>query len=273
MKSVIVISDTHIGSNAGLCSSGGFQLPDDNLYDQNRYQETTWRYWEHFWKKWVPKTIGKSKDVRVVINGDLIDGFHHDTVNIMSASLPYQEFAAKKVLGELDHYDGLYVVRGTDAHAGIGAGSEEKIARDIGARKCDEESGNYSDYQLWITVDKVPFNFAHHISTTSSAAYESSAPMRELVTTFVEAAQWGRPMPRIIVRSHRHRFIPVAVPSIHGRIRVIITPGWQLRTPFVERIDRMRMPHIGGVIFKVEDDECQDIEKIYPLPMPKPIQI
>jgi len=273
MKSLIVISDTHIGSNAGICPPGGYYLPDNNIYSQNKYQETTWRYWKDFWDKWIPSKIGKSKDVRIVMNGDIIDGYHHDTINIMSTSLPYQQFAAEDVFKNINHYDGLYILKGTDAHAGKSGEYEEAIARNVGALKCDETSNNYTDYQLWLKIDKVTFNIAHHISTTSSAAYETSAGMRELVASLVEASQWGRALPNVIVRSHRHRFIPVSIPSLNGRIRCIITPGWQLRTPFVERIDRMRMPHIGGVIFKIEGDECQEIEKIYPLPMPKVIQI
>lgn len=273
MKSVIVVSDTHIGSNAGLCPPSGFMLPDDNRYLPNKFQETTWRYWTHFWNKWVPKTIGKSKKVVVVINGDLIDGVHHETVNIMSTSLEYQQAAAIEVIKEIDQYDGLYIVRGTEVHAGKGAASEEMIARAVKSEPCVKESNQLTDYQLWLNVNDVPFQIAHHIGVTSSAAYETSAPMRELVAALVEASQWGRPMPRVVVRSHRHRFVPISIPSIHGRIRCVITPGWQLRTPHVERIDRMRMPHIGGVIFKVEDDQCQEIEKIYPLPSPNAIQI
>lgn len=272
MKSVIVISDTHIGSNAGLCPPEGYELPDNNIYMQNKFQETTWLYWEHFWKKWIPKMVEKSEKVIIVINGDLIDGSHHETVNIMSTSLPYQQIAAIKVFKQIDHYDGLYVVRGTEAHAGKGATSEEMIARDIGAIN-PNGSSNCSDYQLWLSVDKVTFHIAHHIGVTSSAAYETSAPMRELVAALVEASQWGQTLPQIVVRSHRHRFVPVSIPSQHGRIRCVITPGWQLRTPNVERIDRMRIPHVGGVLFQVEDDQCQTIEKIYPLPSPNIIQI
>jgi hypothetical protein len=119
----------------------------------------------------------------------------------------------------------------------------------------------------------VIFQFAHHIGVTSSAAYESSAPMREMVAGLVEAAQWDRNLPDVFVRSHRHRFIPISIPSKRGRIHSVITPGWQLRTPFTERIDRMRMPHIGGVVFLVENNRCMIEEKIYPLPEPKMIKI
>lgn len=271
MKSVIVISDLHIGSNAGLCPPEGFQLPDGNVYTQNKFQKTTWRYWQDFWNKFVPQeTEGSDKKI-IIINGDIIDGVHHETVNIMSDSIEYQEFAAIQVLKNLNKYDGIYIVRGTETHANKGCASEELIARAIGAEKL--ETGQYSDYQLNIMMDDVLINFAHHIGVTSSAAYETSAPMRELIASLVEAEQWGRKMPNLIVRSHRHRFVPVSIPSIKGRINCIITPGWQLKTPNVERIDRMRMPHIGGVVINIVEEICIIREKLYLLPQPKSIII
>lgn len=271
MKSIIVVSDLHIGSNAGLCPPEGFQLPDGNIYKQNKFQKTTWRYWENFWGKFVPHLIEGSSKTIIVINGDIIDGSHHETINIISNSIPYQEFAAIQVLKKLNKYDGIYIIRGTEAHAGKGCASEELIARAIGAEIL--ENGQYSDYQINLRVDNVLFNFAHHIGVTSSSAYETSAPMRELIASLVESAQWGRKIPNVVVRSHRHRFVPVSIPSIHGRIRCIITPGWQLKTPNVERIDRMRMPHIGGLVFKIDGDDCEEFEKLYILPQPQSIEI
>lgn len=88
--------------------------------------------------------------------------------------------------------------------------------------------------------------------------------MRELVAAMVEAGQWGQRMPDVIIRSHRHRYIGLDIPSRIGNIKAVITPGFQLRTPFIEKVDRMRLPHIGGIIIIVEDGQCQIIPKIFP---------
>jgi hypothetical protein len=268
VKSIIAISDLHIGSTVGLCSADGASVTDGGHYKPNKFQATLWRYWLDFWGKFVPRnTIGSTCNI-LVINGDIIDGVHHQTVNLISNSWEVQEEMATKIIRAIPfRFDKVFVTRGTEAHADIGAQSEERIAKAIGCEA--NEIGEYSSWQQWLDVDGVIFQFAHTISTTSSAAYESSAPMREMVSGLVEAAQWGRPLPSVFVRSHRHRFIPVSIPTDTGRIWSVITPGWQLRTPFVERIDRMRMPHIGGVVFKVEDKTCQVLEKIYKLPEPR----
>jgi hypothetical protein len=275
MKSVITVSDLHVGSTMGLCPPI-VKVTDRGEYRPNKYQRTLRKYWINFWRVIVPERTQGAKMRVVEINGDAIDGVHHETVSVFSTSLRAQEEAAIEKLQEIREIcpvpiDEFYFVKGTEAHVGKAGDNEERIAKAIGA--VPNETGEYASYQWWIDVDGCLFQFAHHIGVTSSAAYESSAPMREMIAGLIEAAQWDRKLPHIFVRSHRHRFIEVPIPTVNGRIRSIITPGWQLRTPNVERIDRMRMPHIGGVIFNVEEGECQVREKIYPLPEPKPAKI
>jgi hypothetical protein len=271
MKAIITISDTHIGSTIGLCPLTGLVLPDGGRYMPNKFQTTLLKYWAHFWDKFVPKQIRGAKETIIVLNGDLIDGFHHNTINIATPSTDKQRDAAIEMFKPLEKFGEIFVTRGTEAHSGPGSEAEEGIAK--GLNCAQNEIGEYSNWQHWIDIDDVIFQFAHHIGVTSSAAYESSAPMREMVAGLVEAAQWDRNLPDVFVRSHRHRFIPISIPSKRGRIHSVITPGWQLRTPFTERIDRMRMPHIGGVVFLVENNRCMIEEKIYPLPEPKMIKI
>jgi len=235
------------------------------------FQDYLIRCWEHFWKEYVPKVTKKCREVTVVLNGDVIDGNHHNAVDLVG-NLETQEKAAVEVLKPIASKYRTFMVRGTEAHGGKSDQNTESIARQIGCKM--DESGSNSVWQLWLDVDGVVFQFAHHIGTTSSAAYETSAPMRELVSGLVEASQWNQHLPDVFVRSHRHRFIPVSIPRSEDRdIQLIVTPGWQLRTPHVEKIDRMRLPHIGGVIFTVEDGKCQIEKKIYTMPKPTIIQI
>jgi hypothetical protein len=272
MIAVVAVSDLHIGSTVALCPPEGIEVADKGIYMPNKFQKTLWKYWLNFWTEYVPRATQGAEKVILVINGDTIDGVHHKTINIATPSWQAQESAAVSILAKTFSlcpvkFVHKFVVKGTDAHVDVSGVSEERIAEAIGAETND--IGEYASYQWRLDVGGMIFQFAHHIGVTSSAAYESSAPMREMVAGLVEAAQWDRSMPDVIVRSHRHRFIPVSIPSVRGRIHSVITPAWQLRTPFVERIDRMRMPHIGGVVFIVEDRRCQVLEKLYPLPEQK----
>lgn len=259
-KLLLVISDLHVGSTAGLCPRGGLQCDDGVIVPPSNNQvELVKAFDDLVLTALAVKNVGSRA---LICNGDLVDGFHHNTVAITTNNIDRQEAGAIEILSEIaGKFDKVYINRGTEAHVGQSGQSEERIARMIGAEK--NEQGNYSSYQTWLDVDGVIFNIAHHIQTTSSAAYESSAVMRELTAAMVEAGQWKQHTPDVLIRSHRHRYSQVIIPSWRGEIRAAVTPGFQLRTPFVERIDRMRLPHIGGLIILVEDGQCQIIPKIY----------
>lgn len=267
-KAIIVVSDLHVGSYTGLLPAGGIKLDTGNPMLPSKAQQMLIDFWEHFWSVFVPFSTKGCKKIKVVINGDAIDGNHHEAVDLIP-NIETQRKACEEILKPIrERYDQFVMVRGTEAHGGKSDQDTESIAKNLKA-EIDKETGNYSTYQYWTECEGVLFQFAHHIGTTSSAAYETSAPMRELVAGLVESAQWGQRMPDVFVRSHRHRFIPVRIPASNNKdISLFITPAWQLRTPHVEKIDRMRLPHIGGLVFICEDGSCQDKRKIYEMPKP-----
>ena len=259
---ITVISDLHVGSSVSILPEGGLMPDDGGIYKGSKLQDELGRVWEIFFDD-IRKIKQISKRV-LVINGDSVDGFHHNTVALATNNLMIQEKAAVALLlPKVAMFDEVFVTRGTEAHVQSGAQSEERVARAINAKP--DENGNYARWQLWMDVKGMVFNVAHHIGTTSSAAYESSAVMREMVAALVEAGQWEQKLPDVLVRSHRHRFIVIGIPSAKGRIQAVVTPSWQLRTPYVERIDRMRMPHIGGVNFIVDEGHCSVQEHLFPL--------
>jgi len=270
-KAIVAVSDLHIGSFSGLCPKKGITLDTGAKQSPSKYQDYLVKCWEHFWTDFVPKTTKKCKDVTVVLNGDVIDGNHHQAVDLI-ANIEIQEKTAVEILKPIAKKYRTFMVRGTEVHGGKSDQNTESIARQIGCEL--DDGGANSVWQLWLDVEGVVFQFAHHIGTTSSAAYETSAPMREMVAGLVEAVQWDQRLPDVFVRSHRHRYITVPLPRSGDRdIQIVITPGWQLRTPHVERIDRMRLPQIGGVVFIVEDGKCQVEKKIYAMPKPVIIRI
>ena len=275
MKAIVVISDLHVGSTLALCPEDGLQVSDGGRYLPNKFQTTLWKFWKDFWGDFVPRQVAGAESVTLVVNGDPVEGLHHQQVGIVTNNLNFQEEGAIRVLNTIPtiiKFDHKYLVRGTEAHSEPGNQSDERLGKGIGCEQ--NEIGEYSTWQLWLEVNNILIQFAHHIGVTNSAAAESSAPMRELVAGLVEASQWGRSTPRLFVRSHRHRFIPVSIPSKDGRITCVITPAWQLRTNLVERIDRIRMPSIGGIVFKIGNEGEIDIrEKLYPLPEIAPIRI
>jgi hypothetical protein len=265
---IIVVSDLHVGSYTGLLPHEGFRIDNGVKIPPSKAQQMLVDFWEHFWNVYVPDVTKRCKKVSVVINGDTMEGNHHQAVDLI-ANIKDQRRAARDLLQPIrNKYKKFVMIRGTEVHGGKSEQDTEELAEDLQA-DIDPDTGNHSFYQYWTECENVLFQFAHHIGTTSSAAYESSAPMRELVAGLVESAQWGQRLPDVMVRSHRHRFIPISIPASNNKdISLVITPAWQLRTPHVERIDRMRLPHIGGIVFICEDGKCQMKRKIYDLPKP-----
>lgn len=252
-----MISDTHAGSSVAL--SPRHRLDDGGYYDPSPIQKKIFKLWLNFWD-WTYDRLGKEPFI-IVHNGDLIDGQHHHTTALTTGNLTIQQRVAMEIMEpHIARSEGYYQIRGTEAHAGKSASEEEMAAQVLGAIP-DKETGQSARWEMWIEFGSELIHFAHHIGTTTSAAYESSALNREIVAAFVEAGQFNQRPPSIIVRSHRHRFI--AIEPVMGR--GIITPGWQAKTPFVFRIDRMRAPMFGGIIIKKGTEGVHIRKKIYTL--------
>jgi ribonucleoside-triphosphate reductase len=69
----------------------------------------------------------------------------------------------------------------------------------------------------------------------------------------------------IVGNSHRHRFIEVKVSTAGGDGIVVVTPGWQLATPFVQKLPggRTSTPQIGGILLRAGDEEHFTRHKIW----------
>lgn len=266
VRDLVVISDTHVGSTLALCPPKS-SLDDGGGYIRSKLQITLWNHWTEFWK-WTYKQL-QGRPFVLIHNGDIIDGVHHKTTTLVSHNLSDQKRLAVAVMRpHVDRAEDYYQIRGTEAHVGQSATTEEDVAETLKA-VIDPETGRHSRYELWVKFGPELIHFAHHIGTTSSTSYESSAPMREIVAAFVEAGQWNERPPSMLVRSHRHRYIEVKPPN--GRI--VVTPAFQAKTPFVFKIDRMRAPMFGGLIIKLGDEGVHVREWVRTLKRPEPVTI
>jgi hypothetical protein len=244
----IAVSDLHCGCQLGLCPET-FTLDEGGVYRRNKIQDALWEYWDEFWGEWVPE-FANGLPYGVVVNGDSLDGVHHKAVHQITHNLADQQKIAEVVLRPIvDLCEGrMFMIRGTEAHTGPSGQHEEQLAKAIGA--LPTEDGQYSRYELWLNVgEKGLVHCAHHIGTTGSQAYESTAVHKELTESFTEAARWREIPPDIVMRSHRHRYFKTEIATATGMGRSIVTPGWQAKTPFAFKIPgaRQSLPQFGGV--------------------------
>lgn len=268
----IVVSDLHCGCQFGLCPPN-ITLDGGGKYQQSAMQKVTWDWWsKHFWSEWVPE-VTEHKPFTLVINGDLMDGVHHNSVSQISHNHADQfkiaERAIKTVLDK-QPVKSLYIVRGTEVHAGQSSENEERLATILGAKS--NTFGRYTRDELWLEVGNGLAHFLHHIGTSGSNAYEATALCKEYAEACTEAARWGYRLPDWVIRSHRHRHIEVRVPTKNGRGTAITTPGWQLKTPFTFKIAgaRQTQPQMGGVAIIARHGELYTRSWVQSLKREKP---
>lgn len=253
MRNIIVVSDLHCGCQYGLLTRP-VKVDGGGEFSPSPLQLEVAKCWREFWMDWVP-SVTKGEPYIIVDNGDTIDGSHHNSTTQITHNLTDQRKIAESILDPIltqKNCKGFYLIRGTEVHVGHSGDAEEQIAKDLGA--IPTEDGLFSRWELRLRFgykDRL-IHFTHHVGTTNSAAYESTAVYKELVEAYNEAGRYGNEPPAMVVRSHRHRNMKVEVPNRHGMGTAICTPGWQLKTPFVFRgaLGRSGNPHVGGILIR-----------------------
>ena len=258
INSVICVSDLHVGCRMALCPDS-CNLDDGGIYSPSKLQKVIKAWWDEFWGIVVPNWV-QGEPYAVILNGDSLDGVHHQSTTQWSNNLEDQSEAAYQLLKPIvDKCEGrFYMIRGTEAHVGKSGVEEERLAKKLGAIPNNERQ--HARHVLWKKIgDKKRakegflLNILHHIGTTSSMAYESSALMAELVTAQTEAGRQENRSPDVVLRAHRHRCLKIEIPTARQRGIVMTTPGWQGKTPFTYKIagGRQSEPQFGGVLVRV----------------------
>lgn len=255
VRNIVVISDTHFGCRFGLCPPK-IQLDGDILVVHSHLQSEVWKGWKIFWEEFVPK-VTKGEEFIIVHNGDVLDGEHHRNKTHLTENTADQLKIAEQTLKPVidnPKCTGYFQIRGTETHTGKSGENEELLAKMLGATP--NETGEYSRYEMWLRFAGGLCHFSHHVGVTSSASYESTAVYKELVEAYNESGRWGKEPPDVVVRSHRHRAFKIDIPSGKGSAYAVVTPGWQLKTPFVYRqaLGRSSTPHFGGSIIRNGDE-------------------
>lgn len=240
-----VFGDTQIGSSTALAPPK-FTIHNNDknetqVTDYNRLQAWIWECWNDYWDyiKHLAGVKGKRRTSRIIAvhMGDVIDGNHHGTTQIIQ-DVADQIIVAKDVLEPIaDMADYFFGVLGTEAHDGKNASDANEIYKHLDA---DDIGQN-----LTIEIDGKIHDFAHHGRigqrpwTTQAAAVG--------VETIMDYASSGTPLPNFIWRAHNH-VIDDSGDKLPG-VRVITIPSWQLKTTYAHRISANRVrSDIGGYI-------------------------
>lgn len=221
-----VISDLHCGSTVGLLPPG-FVTLEGQAVKQNPVQEWLWKCWSdaHDWME----DIADGDPFFLVLNGDLIDGNHHRTTQIISPDVgDHVEAAIHSLRGLTARSSATFIIKGTECHT---HNAETVIGKALKTR-INEESGLPSWDRLSLDVNGVRCVFRHHIGTTTRRGLAGTQLSMQLAEEQVEAANAGEPIPRVLCCAHRHK--PGHYQDNNGAC--VVTGAWQDLTRFAHKV-------------------------------------
>lgn len=260
MLRILVLSDTHVGSTVGVWP-GEHRVEGGGTYRANEYQQ-----WLHrCWRDMLKEAKRRRPDV-LVLNGDIIQGTNPRDGQLITNKTDIQQAAAYELLAPLRACCGrMYYVRGTEWHEGKAAEFVEALAQNLDATR-DPASGQWSWWELYLRAGDDVLHFAHHIGTSSVPWYEATVPLRDALMQLAELNRFfGSTAPnlRLMVRSHRHRYIHVSAPP---DLQALVTPAWQLKTAFAHKKASAMLPQIGYVWIEADGGDLVVKPRIYALP-------
>ena len=261
-----ITSDHHTNSTIGLCPPEGVKLDDGGRYLPGKVQRWMWECWEDYWRKIKTLQHETKAELWCLFNGDLVDGGpHHGTTQIVSANLEIQSYIADRTFGvplalNPSH---TFVVRGTEAHVGPSASSEEALARHL---KAERDGDRWSFWHLRLEERGTRLDCQHHGRSGFRPWTEQNALALLANQIFLEHARKGIPHPQLAIRSHFHKYGDShdASPT-----RVIQTPAWQVKTAYAHKVVPESIADIGGVSILLQEGNPPTVQAhLYPVDLP-----
>lgn len=247
-------SDTHCGSTLGLCPPS-WSLKEGGTYSFNEGQKWLWSRWTRFRANLkAAREAAVNPYVTLVGNGDMTEGTHHGTTELVSSAKLEHVRIARKVLDPLVQLsDEFYVTRGTPSHVGQSAELEELVAEDLGAIQPDrawtQSKNSFTHWDLNLVRHGIRFNAAHHGKIGRLAWTRTNGLNSATAHFLMNCLKTGTPPPHFILRAHNHLYVDTF--KTFKTTRSIGQPGFQLKTGFIHKIEPGGPADVGWVIFTI----------------------
>lgn len=255
---IAVVSDTHVGSSTAIAPPK-FSI---HVARPNETQQTEYNIAQHWlYAAWVDffdyaRTLagirGKTRKKRLIILhlGDIVDGEHHNSVELMNEEEDQIEAACNLLRPIVAQADAARFCYGTPTHNGGTGELERRVAGELGAP---------IDYAWSLDIDKVLLDLMHHgsagkVDWSSSAARFGAAIANDYLRD-------GKPAPDYILRGHAH-VVDDSGSHIPGT-RAIALPSWQLRTAYGYKVSSYRKrSDIGGLIIDTAEPDRPIVSRL-----------
>ena len=252
----VVLSDTHSGSNFALFlprvwngKKGNNHTPTSS---QLKIRERFLIYADEI------RQMRQGKKIRLVHDGDAIDGDHHASGDVCTLNPLEQADIHIELMIELQRLidwqagDELYYLKGTKVHVGE---FENYIGRELNAVSDGEF---YSWEYLELETNGVMSWFVHHGPGRGEGANEGNPVKNWLKNIYFEALKDKRRIPDIVYTGHVHSPTynthvyreKMNFKTMHG----IILPSWQMKTEYAWMKVPVSKNKIGGVVHEIKAD-------------------
>lgn len=274
---VAVISDMQVGGKTALAPLK-WSLNDGDSYHASPAQRIIHRQWISSAKA-VHDLLTENKQRKrliIVLNGEPIDGDHHDSPQIITRNRTEQASMAASLIDEwmqVAEYepkrgDCMYLVRGTTAHEkgehintiGRDLDGVVPLRRDSSPLKKD---GCYYYQKLRKTINGQYFHITHHGFSRGTRAWTTENSIAySLKSLYFTCLDQGLKIPDYVVTSHYHVFNQAYYYGKQKTMYGCTTPCWQLKTHFGNQVAALEdVNTIGMVSFDVLKSGAT---KVYP---------
>lgn len=255
-KLAVVFSDIHCGSIFGLCPPE-FPLSEGAVARITPFQQWLWEQWQDF-EQFCFRIVGDDP-YTLIANGDMVEGEHHQTKQLIHPDSGMHGDIAKAVIKPLaDKAEHVLFVKGTRAH--VGTVSEDHIASAQGAEP-DPFNKGAAWWRLRLRIHGCLCRASHHISATIRQSLEATQLSIQLAEERLAALRQRREVPKVFVRSHRHTFGQYS----DGDGLFLVTSAWQGSSEFVHKIlPTAELAIVGGFVLDWRNVDPGELPAIHP---------
>jgi hypothetical protein len=270
---LVVVNDLHVGSPFAVAPAR-WLLHDGNSFEPNELQRLILAHWAMCWQN-VAK-LRKGARLIVVVLGDVIEGVHHETTQVVTTRLDTQEAMAAAVIESglqlaqwRNRGDVLRFVTGTPAHDGLGYQSAERVARAVLDLGYNASQRSTTDV-LRLSVNGTRFDFTHKPGSGpgSRAHTLGNAFGGWLRSLYFAALEEQQPPPRYVLTAHFHNYLRREVYATRGHVAMTgyICPSWKVADEYVMRVAPFAVANVGMLAFDVAPDGATQ-EHLWLLPV------
>jgi len=213
--------------------AGGWRYMHNHHYFLNDKQIRIWNHFNYCLD--AARELRKNKKLVILLLGDLIDGDHHGTHELVTANIGEQKDTFiqlfKYIREKLDYRagDAVFSVDGTFVHTGD---EENSIAKEINAYQYAD--GTYSTAFLQMEINGSWIWAYHKGESAGQGQMRGNTCVNRLKKIYYQCLQEGDRIPDMIISAHTHDSYHATWTAPNGQtMHYIILPSWQDKTRFV----------------------------------------